>query len=47
MNTINFVQFYINIGSKYGAIIVIPVNDNFSNIGTKVLFEPTTGFGIS
>lgn len=42
VDTFTMVQFCINTGSQYGAIVVASAAGNFSEIGLKVLFEPIT-----
>jgi hypothetical protein len=43
IDTFSLIQFYINTGSQYGAIVVASAAGNFSDIGPKVLFEPIIG----
>ena len=47
VNIFSLIQFCINTGSQYGAIVVASAAGNFSEIGPKVLFEPITGLGTS
>lgn len=46
VDTFSLIQFCVNAGSQYGAIVVASAGGNFSQIGPKVLFEPVLGFGI-
>ena len=47
VDTFSFIQFCINSGTQYGAIVVASAAGNFSDIGLKVLFEPIIGLGTS
>ena len=47
VDTFSLIQFCINTGSQYGAIVAASAAGNFSDIGPKVLFEPIIGLGIS
>ena len=47
VDTLSLIQFCINTGSQYGAIVVASAAGNFSDIGPKVLFEPIFGLGTS
>lgn len=47
VDTFSLIQFCINTGSQYGAIVVASAAGNFSDIGPKVLFEPIIGLGTS
>lgn len=47
VDTFSLIQFCINTGLQYGAIIVASAAGNFSDIGPKVLFEPIIGLGTS
>ena len=47
VDTFSMIQFCINTGSQYGAIVVASAAGNFSDIGPKVLFEPIIGLGTS
>ena len=47
VDTFSLIQFCINTGSQYGAIVAASAAGNFSEIGPKVLFEPITGLGTS
>jgi len=47
VDTFSLIQFCINSGSQYGAIVVASAAGNFSEISPKVLFEPIFGLGIS
>lgn len=47
VDTFSLIQFCINTGSQYGAIVVASAAGNFSDIGSKVLFEPIIGLGTS
>lgn len=47
VDTFSMIQFCINTGSQYGAIVVASAAGNFSDIGPKVLFEPIFGLGTS
>jgi hypothetical protein len=47
VDTFSLIQFCINTGSQYGAIVVDSAAGNFSDIGPKVLFEPIIGLGTS
>ena len=47
VDTFSLIQFCINTGSQYGAIVVASAAGNFSDIGPKVLFEPIVGLGTS
>jgi len=40
VDTFSLIQFCVNSGSQYGAIVVASAAGNFSDIGPKVLFEP-------
>ena len=40
VDTFSLIQFCVNSGSQYGAIVVACAAGNFSDIGPKVLFEP-------
>lgn len=43
VDTFSLIQFCVNTGSQYWAIVVASAGDNFSDIGPKVLFEPILG----
>lgn len=47
VDTFSLIQFCINTGSQYGAIVAASAAGNFSDIGPKVLFEPIIGLGTS
>ena len=47
VDTFSLIQFCINTGSQYGAIVAASAAGNFSEIGPKVLFEPIIGLGTS
>ena len=47
VDTFSVIQFCINIGSQYVAIVAASAVGNFSDIGPKVLFEPIIGLGTS
>ena len=47
VDTFSMIQFCINTGSQYGAIVVASAAGNFSDIGPKVLLEPIIGLGTS
>jgi len=47
VDTFTLLQFCINSGSQYGAIVVASAAGNFSDIGPKVLLEPFIGLGTS
>jgi hypothetical protein len=47
VDTLTLVQFFTNIGSQYGAIVVATAAGNFSGIGPKVLLEPIIGLETS
>lgn len=47
VNNFSLIQFCINTGTQYGAIVVASAGGNFSDIGLKVLFEPIFGLGTS
>lgn len=47
VDTFSLIQFCVNSGSQYGAIVVASAAGNFSDIGPKVLFEPIIGLGTS
>ena len=47
IDTFSMIQFCINTGSQYGAIVVASAAGNFSDIGPKVLLEPIIGLGTS
>ena len=45
VDTFSLIQFCINTGSQYGAIVVAFAAGNFSDIGPKVLLEPIFELG--
>jgi hypothetical protein len=45
VDTFSLIQFCINTGSQYGAIVIASAAGNFSDIGPKVLLEPVLGLG--
>jgi len=46
VDTFSLIQFCINSGTQYGAIVAASAVGNFSNTGfSKVLFEPIIGLG--
>jgi hypothetical protein len=47
VDTFSLIQFCVNSGSQYGAIVVASAAGNFSDIGPKVLREPIIGLGTS
>ena len=47
VDTFSLIQFCINSGSQYGAIVAASAAGNFSDIGPKVLLEPFLGLGTS
>jgi hypothetical protein len=47
VDTFSLIQFCINTGSQYGAIVLASAAGNFSDIGPKVLCEPIIGLGTS
>ena len=47
VDTFSMIQFCINSGSQYGAIVLASAAGNFSDIGPKVLLEPIIGLGTS
>lgn len=47
VDTFSLLQFCINSGSQYGAIVIASTAGNFSDIGPKVLLEPIIGLGTS
>ena len=47
VDTLSMVQFFINSGSQYGAIVVAAASGRYSDIGPRVLLEPVIGFGTS
>ena len=47
VDTFSFIQFCINSGTQYGAIVLASAAGNFSEISPKVLFEPIIGLGTS
>ena len=47
VDTFSLIQFCINTGSQYGAIVVASAAGNFSEIGPKFLFEPIIVLGTS
>lgn len=47
VDNFRIIQFCINTGSQYGAIVIAAAAGNFSDIGRKVLFEPVLGLSTS
>ena len=47
VNIFSLIQFCINSGTQYGAIVAASAAGNFFDIGPKVLFEPIIGLGTS
>ena len=47
VDTFSMIQFCLNAGTQYGAIVVASAAGNFSDIGPKVLLEPIIGLGTS
>ena len=47
VDTFSLIQFCVNTGSQYAAIVVASAAGNFSDISPKVLFEPILGLGTS
>lgn len=47
VDTFSLIQFCMNTGLQYGAIVTASAAGNFSDIGLKVLFEPIIGLGTS
>ena len=47
VNTFSLIQFCINTGSQYRAIVPASAAGNFSDIGPKVLVESIIGLGTS
>lgn len=47
VDNLSLIQFCINTGTQYGAIVATSAAGNFSDIGPKVLFEPIIGLGTS
>jgi hypothetical protein len=45
IDTFTLIQFCVNSGTQYAAVVLGAASGNFSDIGLKVLFEPITGFG--
>ena len=45
VDTFSMIQFCINTGSQYGAIVLAAAAGNVSDIGPKVLLEPVLGLG--
>ena len=45
VDTFSLIQFCINTGSQYGAIVAASASGNFSDFGPKVLLEPIIGLG--
>ena len=39
------IQFCINSGSQYAAVVVASASGNFSDFGPKILLEPIIGLG--
>ena len=45
VDTFSLIQFCMNTGSQYGAIVAASASGNFSDFGPKVLLEPIIGLG--